>query len=417
LFDQAVISATNMCTSVAIGRLCPKEQLGLYASGLSLVLLVTAIQSALVAVPYTISSPQIPREEHALYKGSTILQQMALVGLAMFVFLCIGLSGSGRSNSDMRNILLTLALVSGIICFRDFARRVSYAELSFGFAVVLDVVLSFVQLLSIGILAWMRELTAERALLSVFLASLSASAMWILVSRKSVSFSLKHAVAGFRVNWALGRWLFASSILWSICIDQYPWLITFLRAPAEAAVWASAYGVMAFLNPIVLALNNDAGPRIANDYAAHGLRGLSRSTSCSAGVAALITCPVLFMLLLFGARLVTLMYGSKYSGAGSVVDLLAFGICFYAIGLAFPYGMLSLRRPEVDFAINLACIGSFLAFGTWLVRAHGVIGAAISFAMVQTLALVLRVAVFRSLIKQSSDELKDNCPVERPTWK
>jgi len=81
MIDQALISATNMCTSIVIGRTCTKAQLGLYASGLSLILLVTAIQSALVTVPYTISSPQIPAGQHALYKGSTILQQMSLVSL------------------------------------------------------------------------------------------------------------------------------------------------------------------------------------------------------------------------------------------------------------------------------------------------------------------------------------------------
>ena len=75
LVDQAVISATNMATSIVIGRTCAKAELGLYASGLSLILLVTAVQSALIAVPYTISSPRIADEEHAIYKGSTLLQQ------------------------------------------------------------------------------------------------------------------------------------------------------------------------------------------------------------------------------------------------------------------------------------------------------------------------------------------------------
>jgi len=258
MIDQALISATNMCTSIIIGRTCAKAQLGLYASGLSLILLVTAIQSALVTVPYTISSPQIPAGQHALYKGSTILQQMSLVSLAMLFFLCVGVFGSGRSNGDLRVVLLTLALVSGMICFRDFARRVSYAELHFGFALVLDGVLSIVQLLSIGFLAWRHQLTGPRALVAVGLASLSASLMWLMVNRKTISFSIMHALDGFRVNWALGRWLLASSVLWSLCIDQYPWLITSLRTPVEAATWASAYGVMAFLNPIVLAVLESA---------------------------------------------------------------------------------------------------------------------------------------------------------------
>lgn len=398
LLDQAVVSVTNMCTSVLIGRTCPKTQLGLYASGLSLVLLVTAIQSALVTIPYTITSPQIPKAEHARYKGSTIIQQMTLVSFGMVVFLCIGLFGSARANGDLRAVLLTLSLVSGIICFRDFARRISYAELHFGLALVLDCMLSLVQLVSIGTLAWRHELTAGRALLAVGLASLTASLMWLLINWKTIYFSIAHAVAGFRVNWALGRWLFASSVLWSICIDQYPWLITSLRAPAEAAIWASAYGVMAFLNPIVLALNNDAAPRAANDYASHGLAELSRQVMRSAAIASVITLPVLIILLVFGSKLVRLMYGAKYDGAGPVVDMLAIGLWLYAIGLSFPYGMLALKRAGVDFAINVACIASFFTCGIWLIRVHGVRGAACSYLMVQAVALVLRLFSFRHIV-------------------
>ena len=132
LVDQAVISATNMCTSIVIGRTCAKAELGLYASGLSLILLVTAIQSALIAVPYTISSPQIAAEEHAVYKGSTLLQQASLAVVSMAVFAGAGMLALGGRSAELRPILLTLAVVAGLICFRDFARRVSYAELHFG---------------------------------------------------------------------------------------------------------------------------------------------------------------------------------------------------------------------------------------------------------------------------------------------
>ena len=410
LVDQAVISATNMCTSIVIGRTCAKAELGLYASGLSLILLVTAVQSALIAVPYTISSPGIAPAEHAVYKGSTLLQQAALALVSMTLFALAGWFALGGRAPNLqpalRPVLLTLAAVAGLICFRDFARRVSYAELHFGFALVIDGMLAVAQLAAIGLLAWKHQLNASRALFSVGLASALAGALWLAVNWKTIHFSLSHATAGFRVNWRLGRWLFASSVLWSLSIDQYPWLLTTLRAPAEAAVWASCYGVMAFLNPVVLALNNDAAPRVANDFAAHGLAGLTRSVRRSALVAAVMTLPILLALVLFGARLVKLMYGAKFGStglgnSGLIVDLLAAGLWMYAIGLAFPYGMLTLQRPEIDFAINGACIASFLAVGLWLVRGHGVVGAACSFLLVQAVALGLRVLGFRRVVHQA----------------
>ena len=402
LLDQALISATNMCTSVIIGRTCPKEQLGLYASGLSLILLVTAIQSALIAVPYTITSPRVPTGEHALYKGSTVLQQVCLVSLSMVAFLGVSVFGFGHRSNDLRRIVLVLALIIGMICFRDFARRISYAELHFGFALCIDGALALLQLAGIGILAWTHQLTAAKALLAVGVASASASAMWFVVNRKTIKFSLSHALMGFRVNWAFGRWLFASSVLWSVCIDQYPWLIAAIRTPSEAAIWASSYGVMAFMNPIVLAVNNDAGPRIAHDYAVNGPGGLSHTVFRSARIALLITVPILGGLLLFGSQLVRLMYGAKFGGTGFMVSLLAIGLWFYAISLSFPYGMLALNRPGIDFGVNVACLVSFLGGGFWLVRQYGAFGAACSFLLVQTVALSLRILGFRKLVSAAS---------------
>lgn len=396
LVDQALLSAVNMCTTVIIGRTCAKQQLGLYASGYSLVLFLTAVQTALISVPYTISSPRLKGEAHRVYKGSTLLQQAALSTVGMLCFLFFGLFASPASRTQgLDKILLVLAIYAGLMCFRDFARRTSYAELNFDFALIIDGLMAAVQLGGIVTLAMIGTLTAARALGIVGLATGIAGALWLVTSWKSLRFSWKHSFVDFRQNWAFGRWLLASSVLWSICIDQYPWMLTALRGSSEAAVWASCYGVMAFLNPCVLALNNDAAPRVANDYASGGLVGLRKSVFRSAAIAALITLPLVFGLLVFGDRLVKLMYGGKFAGAGGLVAILTIGFWLYAFGLAFPYGMLALKRPGLDFSINVLCFVAFLTGGVSMIRSYGALGAACSFLMVQSVAFGSRILGFR----------------------
>ena len=95
--------------------------------------------------------------------------------------------------------------------------------------------------------------------------------------------------------------------------------------------------------------------------------------------------------------------GAKYGGNGAIVSALAVGVWFYAIGLSFPYGLLTLKRPAVDFLINVACFASFLAVGIWLIRAHGVWGAAMSFLLVESVALILRIVAFRRVVTGASD--------------
>ena len=90
--------------------------------------------------------------------------------------------------------------------------------------------------------------------------------------------------------------------------------------------------------------------------------------------------------------------GLQYAGNGGIVSVLAIGVWFYAISLAFPYGMLTLKRPGVDFSVNVACFVTFLAAGVWLIHTYGVFGAACSFLLVETVALTLRIVGFRRVI-------------------
>ena len=403
LVDQAIVSLTGMATTITLGRLCGKQQLGLYVSGLSLILLVTAVQNALLAVPYTICSAGMAMPQKRSYKGTTLLQQAGLSGIAAVMFVGSGTwQYSHRDGRDLYRVLFALAIVSTAVCFRDFARRLSYAELDFGFALTIDAVLAGIQVVGIALLAYLHRLSALHVLFVVAIASACAGGMWLSGNWRSFDISVHDALASLRINWRLGRWLLGSSLLWSVCIDQYPWLLTLSHSAAAAGVWASCYGVMAFLNPVVLALNNDAAPRVANDYEAHGVAGLRRSVHRSALIAGWVTLPILVVLVTYGGRLVVLMYGKQYAGNGLIVTVLAIGLWCYAVSLAFPYGLLGLKRPGVDFSLNVLCIVAYLLIGLPLLLRFGVLGAAGSFLLVQVVALVGRVVSFQAVSQRAA---------------
>ena len=121
LVDQAVISATNMATSVVIGRTCAKTELGLYASGLSLILLLTAIQSALIAVPiYDFESADCARRSMRFIRVRRSCSRWRLVAVGMLVFLVAGVVAHGQRGLELRGVLLTLAMVAGADLFSGF---------------------------------------------------------------------------------------------------------------------------------------------------------------------------------------------------------------------------------------------------------------------------------------------------------
>ena len=70
LLDQGVASATNFLTGVIIARGCSKEELGLYMLGFSLILLMTDLQTSLIATPYMVYAPRLKGEAHASYTAA-----------------------------------------------------------------------------------------------------------------------------------------------------------------------------------------------------------------------------------------------------------------------------------------------------------------------------------------------------------
>ena len=77
LADQAVASITNFVTGVIIARATSKEEFGLYMLGFTLIMLMTDLQTSLIATPYMVYAPRLKGTEQALYAGSTLIHQLA----------------------------------------------------------------------------------------------------------------------------------------------------------------------------------------------------------------------------------------------------------------------------------------------------------------------------------------------------
>ena len=78
LADQGVASITNFVTGVIIARASSKEEFGLYMLGFSLILLVTDLQTSVIATPYMVYAPRLKGRAHALYAGSTLVHQIGI---------------------------------------------------------------------------------------------------------------------------------------------------------------------------------------------------------------------------------------------------------------------------------------------------------------------------------------------------
>jgi O-antigen/teichoic acid export membrane protein len=403
LADQGVCSATNFLTGVIIARACSKEELGLYMLGFSLVLLLTDLQTSLITTPYMVYSPRLSDRAHALYTGSTLIHQLTFCLITM-----VGIAGGaiavthGVGPRALGPVLWALVFVSALIMLREHARRVSFARLKLKTAFLFDAFIAIGQVSGLLVLARLRLLSASRAYWVVGSFCGIAVIAWLWSDRGFYDPRLAESLADFKKNWILGKWIFASGLVWVVSMNLYPWLLAAFRGVGAAGVWAACIGVVSVVNPMLLGIQNLVGPKIAHEYAARGSKSLDRLVL---KISALVSAPMLllcFVMFIWGGQLLALFYGRQYASNKLVVAILSINLLVTAVAFPFSRALFALNRARVDFLVNFTALFMMITLGLWMVRAFGPLGAAFGLLGANFSTSAVRAAVFLKLSDRMS---------------
>lgn len=401
LADQAVVSLTNLLTTVALARAASVGEVGLYAACFSFIFIASAIQTAVILLPYTVLSPRQAAEDLDRYRSSVLVHQMMLGAVVGLIGAAAGVVMAIAGSLDLARALFVLAPAAGLVVFREFARRVCFAELRYFDALLVDGTTAAVQLSLVFAMAGAGTLSATTTLLAVGLASLAGGAVWLRRRWFRIDIDLSAARAHLGLNWVQGRWLLRSSILWSLSVEQFPWLLAVLADPRQAGVWAACAGVVGFSNPLIQSINNEIGPKIAHATASQGAGAVSGAVLRAMASTGLLLAPLVVVVAFFGQQLLSSIYGAEYGTAASVATVLAFSNFLFACGLSMPYGLLALDAPQKDFVANVAAVAVLPLAGIWFVIHWGALGAALSAACSNAVSIVVRAVLLRNALHRA----------------
>jgi O-antigen/teichoic acid export membrane protein len=398
LADQAVASATNFLTGVIIARACSKEQLGLYMLGFSLILLMTDFQTSLITTPYMVYAPRLKGSAHALYTGSTLIHQLAFCLITMLGVACGAFAVTkGVGPRGLGPVLWALCVVIALIMLREHARRVSFARLKLWTAFLFDTCIAVGQIGGLLVLARFGLLSASRAFWVIGSVCGIAVLGWLWSDREFYHPHLGESLADLKKNWVFGKWVFASGLVWAVSMSLYPWFLAYFHGAASTGVWAACLGVVSVGNPALLGIQNFVGPKISHVYATEGPEALRRWVL---KISAVISLPVSLLclgLILWGGRLVALLYGRQYAGNSLVVAILALNLLVAAAAFSFSRALMAIERADLDFLVNFAALFVMVTLGFWLVRAFGALGAAIGLFGANLATSAVRAGVFLRL--------------------
>ncbi len=390
IIDQGVFSLTNFITSIIVGRFTTKDEFGIFLLGYTILYLAWDVQDAFITTPYTIYSPQYNPRKRLTYLGSTLIHQILFSIVIIMIFLLVIFTiPQNFLPAGLSSVLPSLAVVFGFFLLRDYARRISFAGLQMKSALVLDIIVSTLQLSGLIFLMYFKSLTTSHAFLVIGFSCCAASMIWLFFKRTSILINLQDVVVSLKKNLTTGKWILASSILWSISIYSYPWILASFHGSESTGVLAACHGTVAIFNPVLTGLQNYISPKLAHSHAEGGKQNLYKYALKISLISGVIMLGFALILFLTGNYLIVKFYGSKYDGNSMVVSILAFDLFLTSIGFSISRTLFVIEKAKIDFIINVAQAVFLFSFGIWLVKDFGVFGSAIGLTAGNLIAIVL----------------------------
>jgi O-antigen/teichoic acid export membrane protein len=402
LADQGVVSATNFATAVLIGRVCGKAELGVYALVWTLITLTTEISSVLITAPYTVFSPRLRQYQRSQYLGSVLVHQLLLSVLFALIMFAGVVPGSWRDSlpNGLSGAVTTTAGIIVFIGLREFVRRVSFAELKVGLALLVDVTACLIQAGGLFLLVHFGALTVSRTYALLGISSALVAGGWLIFHRGRIRPGTRLYGRDLTRNWRFAKWVLGSCILSQFARYVYPWVLAGYHGTSVTGLWAACAGIVALGNPVVLGLGNHVLPNISNVYAGSGTEAMQRQVHRSSLQFAALLVPVVLILVIWGERIVTGVYGNAYAGSSSVVFLLALNMLISSLMYPYSQGLFSLERAKADTLVNVVAVVMLFTIGIAAVKFYAALGAAAALLVSSGITALIRVGVFAREIRR-----------------
>jgi O-antigen/teichoic acid export membrane protein len=378
LIDQGIVSAAGLFTSVIIGRICAKEQLGFYFLGLSLITFLMEPLNAFVWSPYTVFSPRLKGTDLSRYSGSSLLYQLAISTLGILILMVSGFffSKTLLGSRGLEPVIWALVVVIFFITLREYIRRIFFVRLRMMNALIFDSLTVMLQISGLVLIVFLGELTADRAFVVLGLACALTTVVWFWGTQQDFIFSIRQAVLTLGQNWSFGKWVLGSSTAIFLGYQIFPWFLASYTGPAAVGMLAACQGVVTLANPFLQGSYIFLESRAASIFAQGGrvrLRQFVGKSTMMMGTVLGLFCVGIYV---FGDQVAVLLYGPQYGGNHSVIFLLALTALVSALDSGIYFAIRASGRPDLNFKINLIRLGVTLTLGLWLVHSYGLLGVA-----------------------------------------
>lgn len=367
--DQVLVATANFALTLTIGRAYSAQELAAYGIGLSIALMAQGLQRHAIIIPLMLQ----PAESAFRRRGDIAAQQFVVLALALIVggALLGGTELGGLSHYGK------LIIASSLVCL------VVYLELEFTRAVLVKLDLAVLLLFSAGWYATVCACLAAAALLGLLefpaLLALLCAAMLLHAAALVVVIGSFALARGFRLLQIsvkrYGGWSAIATATYA-GYNHVPLLILgVLGAPIQTAAFVATRSLMQPLQILLRGLDIADKSAFSESAGSPSERDAFRHTMKLAGLYACIAGAFSLVAGAWADELVSLAYGTKFSGLGAV--LIAWIPAYVLLSVTMPLESLVYARQSFRSYFIVRGIASVLAIALTapLVLGLGAIGA------------------------------------------
>lgn len=359
--DQLLVSGSGFITGVLLARALGLDGYGRFALLYAMLLYANTIQTATVIAPMMSQLPKLASgAARQRYVGGVLALQLALsLVSAMVIGVMVAVYHWVRS-STLPDGVPALAVMVFFFQLQDWLRRFLYANLRPVAVFINDAVSYGGQLVLLGGLAWLGQLTVSRALWAIAFTSALAMALGWLVERFKPDFGLLRKT--FVRHYRLGRdMLISGQIQWAGSQGLLVLAGSVLGADTAGGIRA-AQNILGPMNVVNNLVMNIVPVSAARHFQSAGAAGLVRYLKASGTI--LVSCAFVFCLLvsISSASLMIWVYGPAYL---AYAPLVAWGAGYWFF--SFISGQFSIYHRTAESSQHLIVASILFAAASVLI--------------------------------------------------
>ena len=382
LGDQVVFSFGNMMVAAFVARHSavsdPIREFGMYILTQRAMDVVNQICNVLLWGPFIFNAPSMTKERQKVFAGSVFLHQVVGCGLAAMVMFAAMKWASTPSRGLYYGVFAPLVWTSAGILFREYTRRMYFAEMRLREAFWTDVVTNGLQILGVWWLWRVQRLNVANTLWMLCAGAMVVNLWWLAREWRTLEIRLPESWEDLRLNLRLGRWFAGTNLVFMASSQCNPWVLSGLLGGASVGAYSVCEQVTNIPRVALVSLQNVMAPMLVRAHADGGKKSLKemvrRMDMILFGGAAVFAVGIA----LLGPWVAGVIFSGKTvpENGRVIMVLLAVNLVAYASTLAQSYGLSAIGKADGPFYANVVGLVAQVSVTVWLVRSVHVPGAA-----------------------------------------